>query len=547
MYIQRLIEANEDMEEARRGIREFSHSLAVEKLLDCYFSIVRFELEFKNAYSIDANEVDPYQLMALHVMLLKKQLDIDNLLMMVNKNTVQSNLSILQRLFTDNRAFGEVVSILNKVTDLSLQNKVQQQKGNEPPPPPPSSPMPNGLSRFDMSVAGGFDTIIGQDRAVEKARKLVEESVTVGQPLSIILYGPPGTGKTSVALALGREYKLNVYTVSVASLGGHFIGEREKNTVEIFNYLENRDEDIILFIDEADSFLTAPAPSDSQQTQYTRAVTMELIDRFLKPVKRKDDGKTSNSRARLILMATNFENRIAEDIGRRSVKILIDLPRSPEDMYRLVDFYRQTNRINMTKQRLQRIGKYALRLGLAPSHVSQIMRRIAAQVLLDMLKRGVSVGRYMEFGKRSGPNPLASLVLPVYTVGGTAVKSLPSTRDTVVKLFNSTQKKHRRLERVMPFSGENRMEIPASAVYPYYDGDVERFFRPFNNFDRLLAGNDDDDGDSTEDPEYSSPDHNDDNDDDDDEGDRYEQFGVEYDELRWAAIATSEGLKEIYK
>lgn len=508
MYLQRLLEANEDAEEAIRGIREFSHSLAIDKLLDCYFSIVRFDLEFKNAYSVDSNGVDPYQMMALHIILVKKQFDIDNLLMLVNRNTVQSNLSVLQRLFTNNRAFGEVVSILNKVTDLSLNSKSPQGDSKSPP----SSPLPAGLSRFDMSVARGFDSIIGQERAVKKVRDLIEKSVTVaGQPLSFILYGPPGTGKTSIALAVGREYKLNVYTVSVASLGGHFIGEREKNTVEIFDYLESRrDENLLLFVDEADSFLSVPGADDSQQKLYTRAVTLECFNRFLRP---REEKKTAvvdadGNGARILLMATNFERRIAEEIRHRSVMILIDLPRSFEDMYRTADFYRQANHINMTRTRLERIVHYCLVLELAPSHVSQIMRRIATQVLLDMLKRGVIINRYTEFGKRSRQNPLSELVLPYFTVGGIAVKQSPNVRDTVVKLFsNSKRQRHKTgRDRVVPLSGhEGQAEIPASAIYPSFDGDVERFFRSFANFDRLaeVIGS----GGSTADPEFVAQDN----------------------------------------
>jgi len=505
-YMQRLIDASEDMENAKRGIREFSHSMAVTKLLDCYFSIVRFDLEFKNQYAVDRNEVAPIQLMALHVMLVKKQLDIDNTLMLVNRNTIESHMSVLKRLFTQNRAFGEVVSILNKVTDLSLSCKAAE-GGTEI-----ESKLPPGLSRFDMSVAGSFDTIIGQNRAIETIRKMVDETVAVSQPLSVILYGPPGTGKTSLALAVGREYKMNVYTIAVASLGGQYVGEREKNTMDIFKYLEDREEDILLFIDEADSFLTASDASEKQQTQYTRAVTTELFEKFLAPRKQnnsatiKSHGVAKKSKTRLLVMATNFETRIAEDIRRRSAMIFIDLPRTESDMLRVVDFYRNTYRINMSTERMHRIVRYVLKLNLAPSHVSQIMRRIATQVLLDMLRRGIVFRKSMDFPKRSGPNPLNSLVVPVYTVGGTAVNNRPGLRDVVVSIYNENQMKHKKQNRVIPLSGvESRLHgLPRTAVYPCYDGKVERFFRSFVNFDQLMTDIGDDS--SVKDPEYVVPD-----------------------------------------
>lgn len=507
MYIQRLVEANEDMEEAERGIREFSHTLAVNKLLDCYFSVVRFDVEFKKHYTVNQNETDPYQLLALHTMLVKKQLDIDNALMTVNRNTIHAHMSVLKRLFTNNRAFNEVVSILNKATDLRLMSKTNGTTNTTAVND--ISALPTGLSRFDMTVAGGFDTIIGQEHAIAKVRRLVVKSITVSQPLSIILYGPPGTGKTSMALAIGREYKLKVYTISVASLGGHFVGEREKNTADIFKFLEGLDEDVLLFIDEADSFLTASKETNvTQQIQYTRVVTTELFERFL----RNGDGRYQKQpKARILLMATNFEKRIAEEIRHRSVMVFIDLPRTQADMRRLVDFYRNMYRINMTNLRLERIVRYALRLELAPSHLSQVLRRIATQVLLDILKRGIVVRKYVNFPKTSRQNPLKLLVLPVYTVGGTALSDVPGLRDTIVSVFNAKQEKHKISDRKIPLSGETQLKssstIPAAAIYPFYDGEIERFFRSYNGFEKtiemcLAEG----DGDSTNDPDYVVPD-----------------------------------------
>lgn len=492
-YIQRLLDAREDAEEALRGIREFSHSLAVDKLLDCYFSVVRFDLEFKNAYSIEHNGVSTYQLMALHLMAVKKQFDIDDVLTTVNRKTVQSNVSMLKRLFTNNRAFGEVLSILNRATDLRSISKSPQEAAS----------LPTGLSRFDMSVARGFDAIIGQDRAVVEVRALVGKATTVvEQPLSVLLYGPPGTGKTSIALAVGHEYKLNVYTVSVASLGGHYIGEREKNIVAIFDYLENhRNEDILLFVDEADSFLSVPGVGDSQQKLYTRAVTVGCFERYLRPAEKNNEG--ANTGTRILMLATNFVNSVAKEIRLRCAMIHIDRPDSFEDMYRIVDYYRKANRLNITTLRLERIARYCLALELAPSHVSQLTRRIATQVLLDMLKRGVTVRQKWQFGKHLGRS-LSLLALPYFTVGGTAVTEPPTSRNTVVvKLFTGRRNQTEPSDHVVPLSGgavEEGTELPAGAVYPYYDGDIEQFFRTFDGLDRLSAvmGA----GDSTQDPEF---------------------------------------------
>lgn len=520
-YVQRLLEAVEDMDDAIRGVYEFSHSTAVDKLLDCYFSLIKFELEFKTDYERDMNETDPYQVLALHVILVKLQFDIDDLLLTVNKNTVQSHVSVLKRLFTNNRAFGEVVSVLNRVTRLNLISKTPiADEESAPLPPPPR--LPTGLSRFDMTVAAGFDTIVGQDEAVRRIRKSVEQACAVSQPLSLVLYGPPGTGKTSIALAVGREYKLHVYATAVSSLGGHYVGEREKNIVEMFDFLEGRDEDLLLFVDEADSFLTNVGPDDTPQSRYTHAVTVELFDKFLRPnvvaeaAAVEDSVDSGRKKQRLLLLATNFVDDIATEIVYKSMKILIDVPRTADDMRRLVEYYRQSNRVNMTGPRLERVARYALMCELAPSHVSQVMRRMATQVLLDMLKRGVVVRKYKEFAK-SARRPLGLLALPFFTVGGVAVKRKPELGDTVVRVFDENREDYNTFGRMTPLaatggggdglsSSANLYgvdQLPAGAVYPWYDGDIERFFRSFPKFPPsiLLGGADS----SVEDPEYVEP------------------------------------------
>lgn len=491
-YLQRLVEAGDDLEQANVNIRQFVHTISTQKLLDCYFSLLRFDLELKTDYSIRASEGNPYHLLALHVMLVKKQFDIDNLLMMINKNTVRSHLSILQRLFTNNRASSEVVAILNKVTDLNPKSETTDTREENSS----ATPLPAGLSRFDMSVAGGFNTIIGQDAAVQKVKRLVHETMAVSQPLSIVLYGPPGTGKTSMALAVGHEFNLTVYTIAVASLGGFYVGEREKNIVDIFNFLENRDEDLLLFIDEADSFLAIAGPNDSQQVEYTRAVTIGLFEKFLRHTRYSGERR----RGRIVMMATNFKDRVAGDILRRSSTILIDLPRSPQDMARLAIYYREKFRINMTEKRLNRIVRYSLRLGLAPSHLSQVMRRISTQILLEMLKRGVVVQRCDR--KTSNDSPHKSLVSPVYTISGTTTKTPLDKNDIALVIYNFKHGVHRKRKRVMLFSGDSK--VSANAIYPYYDGDIERFFRTFAEFDAMMNEMEGDD--STRDPDYVEPD-----------------------------------------
>lgn len=70
---------------------------------------------------------------------------------------------------------------------------------------------------------------------------------------SLCFYGLPGTGKTQLAEHIAVELDKPILIKRASDILGKFVGENEKNLREMFE--EAADEDAVLLLDEADSFL----------------------------------------------------------------------------------------------------------------------------------------------------------------------------------------------------------------------------------------------------------------------------------------------------
>jgi AAA+ superfamily predicted ATPase len=69
----------------------------------------------------------------------------------------------------------------------------------------------------------------------------------------LCFYGPPGTGKTAFGHHLAQELDLPLLVRRASDLLGMYVGENEKNIARMF--AEARQENAVLLLDEADSFL----------------------------------------------------------------------------------------------------------------------------------------------------------------------------------------------------------------------------------------------------------------------------------------------------
>ena len=81
----------------------------------------------------------------------------------------------------------------------------------------------------------------------------VVQMLADGQGGRLLLYGPPGTGKSAFAHYLGRCLDRPVLVRRASDLLDCFVGGTERNIAHAFQAA--RDEDAVLLIDEADSFL----------------------------------------------------------------------------------------------------------------------------------------------------------------------------------------------------------------------------------------------------------------------------------------------------
>lgn len=79
------------------------------------------------------------------------------------------------------------------------------------------------------------------------------ETLSKGGGGRVCLYGPPGCGKTAFVHYLGSRLERQVLIKRASDLLGPYVGESEQRLAAMFE--EARDQDAILLLDEADSFL----------------------------------------------------------------------------------------------------------------------------------------------------------------------------------------------------------------------------------------------------------------------------------------------------
>jgi SpoVK/Ycf46/Vps4 family AAA+-type ATPase len=135
-----------------------------------------------------------------------------------------------------------------------------------------------------------LDTIILQlDEKV--LSRLVEWNIKKednGVEAKIIFYGPPGTGKTMTAISLAKTLNRELLHLDCSKILSMYVGESEKNVRNIFDtyyeIVEESGEEPILFLDEADQFLTArfesPDQSVSQMYNQMQNIFLEQIENF---------------------------------------------------------------------------------------------------------------------------------------------------------------------------------------------------------------------------------------------------------------------------
>ncbi len=100
--------------------------------------------------------------------------------------------------------------------------------------------------KFDQWVLTEKPDISWNDIAgLERPKRAIEESIIfpvrrpdlfpLGWPRGILFFGPPGCGKTLLAAAIASEIKGVFFCADAATLMSKWLGESERNVLQLFN------------------------------------------------------------------------------------------------------------------------------------------------------------------------------------------------------------------------------------------------------------------------------------------------------------------------
>lgn len=90
----------------------------------------------------------------------------------------------------------------------------------------------------------------------------------------LCFHGAAGTGKTMCAHAVAKHLNKKILIGSYSQIQSKFVGEGEKNLVAYFEAAE--EQDAVLFIDEADTFLSRRLPSSNENSKHYNSMSNEL-------------------------------------------------------------------------------------------------------------------------------------------------------------------------------------------------------------------------------------------------------------------------------
>jgi SpoVK/Ycf46/Vps4 family AAA+-type ATPase len=183
------------------------------------------------------------------------------------------------------------------------------------------SDMSLASSEKTLDEIGGYNDVKTElKEAILIPLKKKEIAYTYGMkpPSGILLFGPPGTGKTMMMRALAKELKFNFIEVRCAQILSEWVGEAEKNVIEVFaNARKNAP--TVLFFDEIDSL------ARKRGTNKMDTVGANVLTTLLQEM----DGGVKSDKSVIVIGSTNIPDELDPAIlrpGRFDKIIYMHLP-----------------------------------------------------------------------------------------------------------------------------------------------------------------------------------------------------------------------------
>lgn len=151
---------------------------------------------------------------------------------------------------------------------------------------------------------------------ITKVTTIINKKIKAGKTnikyRNLMLYGPPGTGKTMFAKELAKRSGLNYAFMSGSSFSKFKDGEGITALDELFAWAKHSNKGLMIFIDEAETFLSKREKMDPQSKAY------QLLNNFLNYT-----GERSSQF--MIVFATNHKDALDSAMYRR-IDDLIEMP-----------------------------------------------------------------------------------------------------------------------------------------------------------------------------------------------------------------------------
>ena len=176
---------------------------------------------------------------------------------------------------------------------------------------------------------------------------------------NLMLYGPPGTGKTMFAKELARRSGLDYAFMSGSSFSKFRDGEGIEALDELFAWAK-RSKGLMIFIDEAETFLSKRENMDPQSKAY------QLLNNFLNYTGERSDRF-------MIVFATNHHDALDSAMYRR-IDDLIEMPLpAKKERINLLTLYK--NKILMDEKQNGKPFVASVRTCLTPAVIEHIAEK----------------------------------------------------------------------------------------------------------------------------------------------------------------------------